>query len=86
VIVRTFAEPAIELINTIRLRWMAERLGFEKIVLKNRRLIGYFVSNPSSHLYKSEVFTNVLRYVQGNQKICRMKQDKKQTHPFCFQH
>ena len=69
-------QPAKELINTIRLRWMAEKLGFEKIVLKNQRLIGYFVSNPTSHFYKSEMFSNILRYVQANQKSCRMKEDK----------
>ncbi len=69
-------QPATELINTIRLRWMAEKLGFEKIVLKNQRLIGYFVSNPTSHFYKSEVFSNILRFVQTNQKSCRMKEDK----------
>jgi transcription-repair coupling factor (superfamily II helicase) len=69
-------QQATELINTIRLRWMAEKLGFEKIVLKNQRLIGYFVSNPSSHFYKSEVFSNILKFVQANQKLCRMKEDK----------
>jgi transcription-repair coupling factor (superfamily II helicase) len=69
-------KQATELIDTIRLRWMAEKLGFEKIVLKNQRLIGYFVSNPTSHFYKSEVFSNILRFVQVNQKRCRMKEDK----------
>lgn len=69
-------QQALELINTIRLRWMAEKLGFEKIVLKNQRLIGYFVSNPTSHFYKSEVFSSILKFVQLNQKQCRMKEDK----------
>jgi transcription-repair coupling factor (superfamily II helicase) len=68
-------QPAIELLATIRLRWLAEKLGFEKIILKNQRMGGYFVSNPTSHFYSSEVFQKVLKFVQGNPSRCKMKED-----------
>ena len=68
--------PAIELLATIRLRWLAEKLGFEKILLKNKRFIGYFVSNPASHFYQSEVFSSILKYVQKNSHKVRLKEDK----------
>ena len=68
-------QPAIELLSTIRLRWLAEKLGFEKIILKNQRMVGYFVSNPTSHFYSSEVFQKVLKFVQGNPSRCKMKED-----------
>ncbi len=68
--------PAIELLATIRLRWLAEKLGFEKILLKNKRFIGYFVSNQTSHFYQSEVFSTVLKYVQKNSHKVRLKEDK----------
>ncbi len=68
--------PAVELLATIRLRWIAEKLGFEKILLKNDRLIGYFVSNPNSHFYQSEVFSKILKYVQKNTNRVRLKEDK----------
>jgi transcription-repair coupling factor (superfamily II helicase) len=68
-------EPAIELLSTIRLRWLAEKLGFEKIILKNNRMVGYFVSNPTSHFYSSEVFQRVLKFVQANPSRCKMKED-----------
>jgi transcription-repair coupling factor (superfamily II helicase) len=68
-------QPALELLSTIRLRWIAEKLGFEKIVLKNQRMVGYFVSNPTSHFYQSEVFSRVLKFVQSNQSRCKMKED-----------
>ena len=67
---------ARELLNTIRLRWLAEKLGFEKIVLKNKRFIGYFVSNQASPFYQSEIFTSVLKFVQGNAHRCRLKEEK----------
>jgi transcription-repair coupling factor (superfamily II helicase) len=63
-----------ELIETIRLRWIAERIGFEKLVLKNSRLIGYFVGNQNSSYYQSETFTGVLAYVQSNPHACKMKE------------
>ncbi len=63
-----------ELFNTIRLRWMAKKAGFEKIVLKNERFIGYFISNQESPYYKSEDFMAMLRWVQANPSICRMKE------------
>jgi transcription-repair coupling factor (superfamily II helicase) len=69
-------KPAVELLSTIRLRWIAEKLGFEKILLKNNRFIGYFVSNQTSHFYQSEVFSNILKYVQKNSHKCRLKEEK----------
>jgi transcription-repair coupling factor (superfamily II helicase) len=68
-------QPAQELLSTIRLRWLAEKLGFEKIILKNQRMVGYFVSNPTSHFYQSEVFSRVLKFVQANPSRCKMKED-----------
>ena len=68
--------PAKQLLNTIRLRWLAEKLGFEKILLKNKRFIGYFVSNPTSPFYQSEIFTGVLKFVQTNSQRCRLKEEK----------
>ncbi len=69
-------KPAVELLSTIRLRWIAEKLGFEKILLKNKRFIGYFVSNPASFFYQSEVFSTILKHVQKNSNKCRLKEEK----------
>jgi len=61
-----------QLINTVRLRWMGEKLGFEKISLKNEKLRGYFVTGNNEY-FKSEVFGRVLSFVQTHLKRCRMK-------------
>lgn len=65
-----------ELINTIRLRWKARQLGFEKIVLKNRLLKAYFISRQDSPYYSGELFASILRYVQAHPRLCKMKEDK----------
>jgi transcription-repair coupling factor (superfamily II helicase) len=68
-------EQTVELINTIRLRWDAIEIGFEKLLLKNKRMVGYFIPKQDSPYYQSEVFTTVLRFVQQNQKQCKMKEN-----------
>jgi len=65
---------ADELFNTIRLRWLARKAGFEKLILKNSRLICHFVASQESHYYRSDEFQAVLRYVQQNPSSCRMKE------------
>ncbi len=68
-------EQAMELIHTIRLRWLAMEIGFEKLLLKNNRMVGYFIPNQNSPYYQSETFTKVLKYVQHNARVCKMKEN-----------
>jgi len=67
-------QPALELVNTVRLRWLAASIGFERILLKNNRLTGYFPTDPQSSYYQSEHFGKVLKYIQVNASMCRMKE------------
>lgn len=53
-----------ELALSFRLRWLAQQLGIEKLVLKSNKMIGYFIVNPQSKFYESVVFTKVLDYMQ----------------------
>ncbi|MFC1732932.1 transcription-repair coupling factor [candidate division KSB1 bacterium] len=66
----------LELIDTIRFRWLAKKIGFEKVVLINGKFIGYFISNQESPYYQSPRFSAVLKYVQQNPQKCRMKEAK----------
>lgn len=56
--------PVEELVRSFRLRWLAQDLGVEKLVLKQNKLIGYFIANPKSPFYESIVFTKVLDFMQ----------------------
>ena len=38
-------DPSRELLGVVRLRWLAGKLAFEKLILKNNKLIGYFISD-----------------------------------------
>lgn len=67
-----------ELLRSFELRWLAQEIGFEKLVIKQGSMIGYFVANSQSKYYDSPMFTRVLKYVQSNPRDCKMneKNDK----------
>ena len=66
-----------DLLNSVRIKWIAIKLGLEKIIMKQGKLAGYFISNQQSEFYQSEAFTKVLQFVQSHPKFCKMKE--KQT-------
>ncbi|WP_297797818.1 transcription-repair coupling factor [uncultured Eudoraea sp.] len=66
-----------DLLNSVRIKWIATGIGLEKVVLKKGKLIGYFISDQESGFFQSPEFSNILNYVQKHNKICRLKE--KQT-------
>ncbi len=66
-----------DLFDSVRIKWLAKELGLEKIILKQKRMIGYFVSDQQSDFYQTDAFSSMLKYVQQNSKSCVMKE--KQT-------
>ncbi|MEG1406044.1 MAG: TRCF domain-containing protein, partial [Alistipes sp.] len=54
---------AAELLNVVRLRWEAIRLGMERVKVKNGLMIVHFVGEANSPYYKSDIFMEMLRYV-----------------------
>lgn len=56
-------QPARELLDVVRLRWEAMRLGMEKVKVKNGLMITFFVADSSSQFYKSDVFMQMLQKV-----------------------
>lgn len=67
-------DETIELIEVVRLRWVAIELGMEKIILKNQKMVCHFISDPQSPFYQSATFGKVLQYVQTHHQTCRMKE------------
>jgi transcription-repair coupling factor (superfamily II helicase) len=70
-------KQAISLLNSIKIKWIATKLGIEKLIMKQGKMICYFVSDQQSSYYNSPQFSKVLQFVQKNPSICRMKE--KQT-------
>lgn len=70
----TMPPPASSLLNIVRVKWLAVRLGIEKIVLKNNLMIAYFISDPNSGYYRTPLFATIMNYVNGKPKQMRVKQ------------
>jgi transcription-repair coupling factor (superfamily II helicase) len=66
--------PAQALLDIVRIKWIAVRIGIEKILLKNNLLIAYFISDPNSQFYHSSLFVSIMNYVNRKQKQMNMKQ------------
>ena len=69
---------AIDLINSVRIKWIAATIGLERVLMKQGKLVGYFITNQESSFYQSPAFSEVIQYVQNNPRIVKMKE--KQTH------
>ncbi|WP_299884747.1 transcription-repair coupling factor [uncultured Lacinutrix sp.] len=67
----------VDLLNSVRLKWIATKLGLEKVIMKQGKLIGYFINDQQSSFYQSPNFTKLLQYVQKNPAAGKMKE--KQT-------
>jgi transcription-repair coupling factor (superfamily II helicase) len=66
--------PAIALLDIVRIKWIAVKIGIEKILLKNSLLIANFISDQNSGFYRSPVFVSIMNYVNRKQKQMSMKQ------------
>ena len=70
-------KQAVSLLNSIKIKWIATQLGIEKLVMKQGKMICYFVSDQQSSYYQSGRFNQVLQFVQKQSQLCKMKE--KQT-------
>ncbi len=67
----------VDLLDSVRIKWIATKIGIEKVVMKRGKLICYFIANQESRFYQTQRFTQVLQYVQTHPHLCKMKE--KQT-------
>ncbi|MEL6862933.1 MAG: transcription-repair coupling factor [Bacteroidota bacterium] len=58
--------PVRELFNGLRLRWICKLLGFERLILKSRKLRCYFITNPQSPFFETDLFRNMVQYIAVN--------------------
>ena len=70
-------KQAQALLTSMRIKWLATKMGIEKLVLKQGKMVGYFVSDQQSQYYQSGAFHKVLQFVQKHPNLTRMKE--KQT-------
>jgi transcription-repair coupling factor (superfamily II helicase) len=65
-----------DMLNTMRLQWLGKAIGFEKISLKKNVLRGYFIASQQSPYFESDMFKQVLRFVQSNPRRTNLKEVK----------
>ena len=65
-----------DLINSIKLKWIARTIGFEKIVLKNKKMICYFISNKNHEYFNSKTFVKILKTINQT-PYCKLKEKNK---------
>ena len=67
----------IDLLKTLEIKWLAIDLGFEKIILKNNKMICQFISDKEHYYYSSGNFQKTLLAIHQKKNICEVKEKKK---------
>ena len=67
---------SIDLIKTIELKLLAIQNGFEKLILKNEKMICQFISSKDDKFYSAGEFGKILQTIQNNQNLCQLKEKK----------
>ncbi len=63
------------LFDIVRIRQLGQKLGFEKIIIKNGVMIAFFISNPLSQYYRSERFSKIIENITLNPRLFELKQN-----------
>ena len=68
-------EPAEELLEVVRLRWLCCRLGIEKILLKGEHMTLYLVQKKDAY-WQSKQFGNMIQYAVTRPERCLMQEER----------
>jgi transcription-repair coupling factor (superfamily II helicase) len=63
------------LFDIVKIRQLGQKLGFEKIIIKNGVLIAFFISNPLSQYYRTDRFSKILENVSLHPNLFELKQN-----------
>ena len=67
-------EEAKELIESVRLKWIATQLGMERLLIKKKSCICYFLADQQSAFFQTPDFTHIISEVQQNQNRMVLKE------------
>ncbi len=66
----------INLTETVKIRWKAISIGYEKVTIKNNKMRCYISDKKSQEYFQSSRFGNVLSFIKANPNDSRMKEVK----------
>ena len=72
----TIPEEINNVCDALRLRWFSKKIGFERIILKNKTMRAYFPSEANSEYYNSKAFKLILEFLNLNPKSCEIIENK----------
>jgi transcription-repair coupling factor (superfamily II helicase) len=64
----------ISLFDSVRIKWIAIKMGIERVIIKQGRFIGYFISDQQSDFYQTQGFSKVLAFAQKNASNVKIKE------------
>jgi transcription-repair coupling factor (superfamily II helicase) len=67
-------EPAIELLESIKLKWVATQLGMERLIIKKGSCICYFISDQQSEFFQTKTFSFLLTKIQEDPDRITLKE------------
>lgn len=65
-----------DLIETARIRWKAEEIGFGKVSIKNGKFKGYILDTENADYFQSATFGALLQFVKDNPATCQLREVK----------
>ena len=78
----TLPDELKRLFDIVRIRQLGQKLGFEKIIIKNGVLIAFFISNPLSQYYRTDRFSKILENVSLHPNMFELKQNDSKLRVF----
>ena len=67
-------DEASDLMTMVRLRWLAQRYGVERLILKRGKMHAYLISNTKSAFYESKEFETLIQFCMANYKRCALSE------------
>ena len=71
----TIPEELSRLFDIVRIRQLGQKLGFEKIIIKNGVMIAFFIYNSMSQYYRSDRFAKILESISIHPNLFELKQN-----------
>tara|TARA_B110000116_G_C16692990_1_gene516133 strand:- start:335 stop:1114 length:780 start_codon:yes stop_codon:yes gene_type:complete len=72
-------DQVIDLLDSIRLKWKASKIGIEKLILKKNQCRAFFISDQNSNFFQSSEFSKILSWVQKNGDKVKLKEKETKT-------
>ena len=69
-----YPKEVFNLLESMRMKWMAKELGFERIVLKKGVMLAYFISKPQSEYFQSSKFQQIISTLHQNPRLATFKE------------